>query len=151
MFIVFYLKKNVLWLLRLYFSKVDIKTKKHIDGSSVYKFYFQNKIVIKQGKCGCLFWRCMYYVIFLFRIFWSNPRFSVLNSGRPWVGCEECWLAPHKVSTSFRFLPWFCKPFQIFRWMMMKIFIILVENWSGGKDNLVKLWDAKTGKELCSL
>lgn len=22
---------------------------------------------------------------------------------------------------------------------------------AGGKDNLVKLWDAKTGRELCSL
>lgn len=22
---------------------------------------------------------------------------------------------------------------------------------AGGKDNLIKLWDAKTGKELCSL
>ena len=33
----------------------------------------------------------------------------------------------------------------------LEIFITLAEILSGGKDNLVKLWDAKSGKELCSL
>lgn len=77
-----------------------------------------------------------------------------LNSGRPWLGCEECWLAPYKISSSFGFVISIVNCFIEF--LNLLLFPCLLPfDWHfffpGGKDNLVKLWDAKSGRELCSL
>lgn len=89
---------------------------------------------------------------------WINLRIPIygLNSGRPWLGCEKCWLAPYKILTGFR-----CISSLFFKlilhdrsakychWLILLCYFIGPS--LGGKDNLVKLWDAKSGRELCSL
>ena len=96
-------------------------------------------------------------LLLLFKCAWSNLRNYTwgFNSGRPWLGREECWLAPYKIFTYLRCLLQFPSIHILLSWSLS----VSSSNsyscgnflYTGGKDSLVKLWDAKLGRELCSL
>lgn len=112
-------------------------------------------MVVKLDLWSVWFWLFVFKLHKLCDLFvknlWSNPDFLFwTQAGHGWDVKSVDWHPTKSLLVSGLCLV-LGNFFQTFPWMILKISIALVENLSGGKDNLVKLWDAKTGKELCSL